>query len=218
MYQAYPDQKGVWTIGIGFTTGVKPGDVTTDAEIDLRFAHELLGYEEALNAALKVETTQNEFDAMISLMWNIGIAAFLKSTVLRLHNQGNRIAAAKAFGLWDKITLNGKLTDSAGLAHRRTLEAADYLTPAETAVQLPMPVYVAPQKPMASSTTVIAGGTAALATTTQVIDQVTTLRTSTAALTDGFGPWVMPAIGVIALLAALYVIWARFQTRNNGQA
>jgi lysozyme len=152
--------------------------------------------------------TQSEFDALVSFAWNVGIAGMQNSSVIKAHNKGDKQAAARAFGLWNKA--GGKAV--AGLTRRRAAEAALYLTDDE--VQEPMPQKIDQPKSLTSSTTVIAGGTAAIATGTQVIDQVNTLQASV----HGLGDWLLPAVAIAGLLAAGYVIYERIQTRARGNA
>ena len=71
-------------------------------------------------------TTQYQFDAMVSLAFNIGRANFGISTVLRSHNLGNYQTAADAFLLWDKMHVEGVLVTSQGLLNRRRAERAWY--------------------------------------------------------------------------------------------
>jgi lysozyme len=205
---AYPDVVGVTTIGYGFTVGVKMGDTMTQSECDERLSREIRAYEVAVWNATHGDVTQSEFDALVSFAWNVGIAGMQNSSVIKAHNKGDKQAAARAFGLWNKA--GGKAV--AGLTRRRAAEAALYLTDDE--VQEPMPQKIDPPKPLTSSTTVIAGGTAAIATATQVIDQVNTLRTSV----HGLGDWLLPVIAIAGLLAAGYVIYERIQTRARGNA
>lgn len=104
---AYKDTVGVWTIGVGHTSAagephVTPGLTITKAECDAIFARDLVQYERAVDKAVKVSVTQGEFDAMVSLCFNIGIGGFSKSSVVRLLNRGDRAGAAAAFMMWDK--------------------------------------------------------------------------------------------------------------------
>jgi lysozyme len=80
---AYQDVVGVWTIGYGFTRGVAPGQHMTPQQAEARLITELLGYEQAVLSGCTLEPNQNQLDAMCSLAWNIGIAGFLRSTVLQ---------------------------------------------------------------------------------------------------------------------------------------
>ena len=59
-------------------------------------------YEQAVEKALKVEVTQQEFDALVSLCYNIGPVGFARSSVVKRLNVGNREGAAEAFMMWNK--------------------------------------------------------------------------------------------------------------------
>ncbi len=206
--QAYPDIVGVPTIGYGFIVGVKMGDTMSQAECDDRLSREIRAYEIAVWNATGGNVTQSEFDALVSFSWNVGTAGMAKSSVIKAHNRGDKQAAARAFGLWNKA--GGKAVS--GLTRRRSAEAALYLTDGE--MDDPMPQAVDAEKPMTSSTTVVAAGTAAIATATQIADAVGKLKGSVA----GLDAWLMPALAVVALVAIGYVIYERYQQRNRGAA
>lgn len=205
---AYTDIVGVPTIGYGFTVGVQLGDVMTQQQCDARLVSELRAYEAAVQIATLGECSQNEFDALVCCSWNIGIAGMQGSSMIKAHNRGDKAAAARAFGLWNKA--GGKVVP--GLVRRRSMEAALYLTPVDDTHD--MPQAVTPEKPMANSTTVIAGGTAALATATQVASQVASLKSQVA----GLGDWLMPVLAAVALVAIGYIIYERYQSRARGNA
>ena len=203
---AYPDITGVPTMGYGFTVGVKMGDTMTQEQCDDRLQREIRAYEIAVWNAVAGDVTQNEFSALVSFSWNVGIAGMQKSSVIRAHNRGDKQAAARAFGMWNKA--GGKIIS--GLTRRRAAEAAMYLTDGEA--DEPMPQVVDAEKPMTSSTTVIAGGTAAIATATQIADAVGKLKGSVSSL----DAWLIPALAVVALVAIGYIIYERYQQRNRG--
>ena len=126
---AYPDQKGVWTIGYGQTgPGIVKGLVWTQAQANAAFADAEATRALRLSSMLTGATSQSQFDAMLDLGYNIGMNALSTSTVVRQHNAGNFKAAAAAFLLWDKITVNGVVTVDAGLVTRRQREATVYLS------------------------------------------------------------------------------------------
>jgi lysozyme len=105
--KAYRDSAGVWTIGIGHTSmagppRVTPGLTVTDAECDAIFARDLVSYEAAVTKAVKVPMDQHEFDALVSLCYNIGPAGLARSTVVRRLNAGDRRGAGEAFLMWNK--------------------------------------------------------------------------------------------------------------------
>ena len=83
-------------------------------------------------ARLHRDVTQHQFDALVSLCYNIGVAGFTQSSVLALANAGSTSAVAirQAFGLWNKVTdPKTKIKQvSAGLVARRAREAALYLS------------------------------------------------------------------------------------------
>ena len=205
--EAYPDVVGVWTIGYGFTAGVQKGDTMTQAQCDERLSREIRAYEIAVWNATGGDVTQSEFDALVSFAWNVGIAGMKKSSVIKAHVRGDKQAAARAFGLWSKA--GGKVVK--GLARRRAAEAALYLTDEDEFVD-PMPQQVDPPKPLTSSTTVIAGGAAAVATVTQIVTEVTKLKDGM----EGLGEWMMPILSMLALAAIGYVIYERFNNRERG--
>ena len=123
---AYQDVVGVWTIGYGHTEGVYEGQVITQADADQMLSDDLdHEYGPGVQAAIgDAPTTQAQFDAMVSLAYNIGIGGFAGSTVCRQHRAGNYLAAADAFSLWNKA--GGKILPP--LARRRVEEEKLYLS------------------------------------------------------------------------------------------
>lgn len=122
--KAYKDIVGVWTIGFGFTKGVKPGDTMTMAECERRLTDELREYEAGVLNACAVYPTQNQFDALVSFAWNVGIGGMANSSVIRNHNKKDTLNAMKSFALWNKA--GGKVVQ--GLVNRRAAEAALYFS------------------------------------------------------------------------------------------
>jgi lysozyme len=126
---AYQDVAGLWTIGWGHRGGVIPGTTWTQAEANEVLRADLTSTEAAVERAVAgVETTDDQFAAMVSLAYNIGTGAFASSTVLRQHRAGDIESAADAFLLWDKATIDGVLQVVKGLANRRHAERTLYLT------------------------------------------------------------------------------------------
>ena len=77
---------------------------------------------------VKVPLNQNEFDALVSLVFNIGAGGFKGSSVLRNLNAGNRRGAADSMLAWNKGTIGGKKVVLKGLANRRAEERAQFLS------------------------------------------------------------------------------------------
>jgi len=116
---AYLDTGGVWTIGVGHTgPEVVRGLACTMEEAMAWLAEDVREAEDAINKAVKVPLTQNQFDALVSFVFNVGVGAFLSSTLLKKLNAGDYEGAAAQFPRWNKD--NGK--EIAGLTKRRHLE------------------------------------------------------------------------------------------------
>ena len=161
---AYLCPAGVPTIGWGCTEGVRLGMVWTKGEAEAGLRREIAKFENAVLKSVTVEMNQNQFDAMVSLAYNIGSGAFARSTVLRRFNNGDIAGAAKAFEMWTKALdpKTGKRRELRGLVSRRKREAALFLKPVE-APELPaMPQAVVEAKEV--SKPAIAVGAAAVAT------------------------------------------------------
>lgn len=122
---------GVLTIGFGHTKGVKPGDrLPSKVYAEIMLDDDLLEYAKQVDDLVGgAPTSKHERAAMVSLNYNIGVGGFAKSSVLRLHKAGDKAGAARAFGMWNKATVDGKLVEMPGLTRRRAAETALYLTP-----------------------------------------------------------------------------------------
>jgi lysozyme len=134
---AYRDEAGVWTIGYGSTRyhdgiTVRPGDkLASEVQADAVFRNTLGQYQDAVNNHVKVPLTQNQFDALVSLTYNIGTGGFEESTLLIKLNEKNYTEAASHFLAWDKITdpKTGQKIVSETLLQRRKEESRLFLTP-----------------------------------------------------------------------------------------
>ena len=122
--QAYQDQRGVWTIGWGHTLGVVPYQTTTPSEADEWFTQDTQTACNAVNRDTDVPLSQEQFDALASLCFNIGQGDFASSTLVKLLNAGDTAGAAHQFAVWNKV--NG--VENAGLDRRRAAEQALFLS------------------------------------------------------------------------------------------
>jgi lysozyme len=127
---AYQCPAGIWTIGIGSThygdgTPVtKSRTLPTEKAAIALLAATIGQYEKAVNAVY-AELTQNEFDALVCLCYNIGAGNFASSTLVKMLNAGEaKEEVAKQFVRWNKA--GGKVM--AGLTRRREAEAALFLS------------------------------------------------------------------------------------------
>ncbi|MBV4465880.1 lysozyme [Pseudomonas sp. SWRI79] len=132
---AYQDGAGIWTIGYGTTGKVDGQPIGRGLVIDENCAERLLRtslltFEKDVNRLIKLDgLTQNQYDALVSLIYNIGTTNFSQSTLLRELNMGNVMRAAEQFLVWCKLTdakTKQKIT-SAGLLNRRRLERELFL-------------------------------------------------------------------------------------------
>ena len=116
---AYQDSVGVWTIGYGHTKGVLEGMTITQEGAEQLLQTELEEYEGYIEKYVTVPLTQNQFDALVCWVYNLGPTNFKNSTLLKELNSGNYTAAGKEITRWNKA--GGKVL--AGLVKRREAEA-----------------------------------------------------------------------------------------------
>lgn len=119
---AYPDPAtggDPWTIGVGHTKGVRRGDVCTEDEAMAWLREDCADAEACVEAWVDPELTQNQYDALVSFVFNCGCGNFKGSTLAKLINAGNLAAVEGQFLRWNKAA--GKVM--AGLTRRRQAEA-----------------------------------------------------------------------------------------------
>ena len=126
--QAYDDGTGVCTIGYGTTIypngkTVQYCDLCTIEQAQSLMQHDLKRFEQAVSTAIKVPLNQHQFDALVSLTYNIGIGAFRNSTLLKLLNTSDYVGASNQFDVWVKA--GGQTVQ--GLVNRRAVEKAYFL-------------------------------------------------------------------------------------------
>lgn len=125
-YMPTPQDKP--TIGWGMTfypdgRPVKMGDTINQAQADAFFEIIVGRFADKVDALLgDTPATGTELGAMVCLAYNIGLAGFARSSVLRHHKAGNKAAAARSFNMWNKQA--GRVLN--GLTRRRAAEAALY--------------------------------------------------------------------------------------------
>ena len=120
---AYLDQGGIPTIGWGHTAGVQMGDTCTQEQADTWFVADTGAACRVVNVNVDVAITQGQFDALVSLCFDIGGGRFHGSTLLRILNAGDTVGAADQFLVWDHD--NGQ--QDPGLLRRRQAERALFL-------------------------------------------------------------------------------------------
>jgi lysozyme len=231
---AYRCPAGVLTIGYGHTSmagspPVTAGMTITPEQADMILAGDIDLFEDGVAKLLRPARVNrvepHEFDAMVSLAFNIGLGAFARSTVLARYLRGDKAGAAAAFGFWVKA--NGKTL--AGLVRRRAAEAklfkgkvgeaeaivGDGLGPMAQKIDKPKP-----PKGMASSKTgnaavaAGAGGAAVVVDAAgKAIEQANKARDTAQQAGEVFGLSGSTALligaGLIIVVAAIFIWWDR---------
>lgn len=116
--KAYQDVVGIWTIGFGTTKDVKPADKIDPVKALQRKAEDIVKFEGAIKQCVTVPLHQHEYDAYVSLAYNIGPGAFCNSTLVKRLNQQDYAGACKEILRWNRA--GGRVVK--GLAVRREAE------------------------------------------------------------------------------------------------
>jgi len=112
---SYQDIGGVWTMGYGHTGSVLAKQTISITQAESLLRQDIGWAEHAIRTLVTSPLSQNEYDALVSLVFNIGQHNFAKSTVLKKLHVMDYEGAADAFLMWDKV--DGKV--SKGLMNRR---------------------------------------------------------------------------------------------------
>ena len=120
---------GRWTIGYGHTFSAREGARVTQEDADALLRFDLLPIVDSLNNMILVPVNQNQFDALVSFSFNIGIENFGSSSVLKRINEGRMTEAALAMDAWRSAEFNGQTYVLAPLIRRRAAEKNLFLTP-----------------------------------------------------------------------------------------
>jgi lysozyme len=159
--KSYQDSAGVWTIGWGSTMyrsgkRVGPGETITQQDADDLLRWEVGNKEASVSAFVSnLKLNQNQYDALVSFAYNVGIGALQGSTLLKVIKKNpndstmipiNNVTDVSVYNwmekqnlqeiniikmyflVWNKITVNGKKVVSKGLTERRKREADLYFT------------------------------------------------------------------------------------------
>lgn len=124
--KAYYDTGGVPTIGWGHTKGVKISDRCTREQAVAWLREDLGEAENTLKTLVRVPLNQNQFDALVSFVFNIGFRQFENSQMLRLLNIYDYAGAAAQFPRWrydNKMEVAGLVARRADERHLFELEA-----------------------------------------------------------------------------------------------
>lgn len=123
--QAYLCPAGVATIGFGHTSGVRMGDRITPQMAEQYLIQDLKNFELAIMRLVRAKLNQNQFDALVSFVFNVGAGNFQTSTLLRKVNENpNNPDIRGEFGRW----VYAKRVLLPGLVKRRKEEEDLYFT------------------------------------------------------------------------------------------
>jgi lysozyme len=117
--EAYKCAAGVPTIGYGHIKGVQIGDTITQEQAEQMLVEELNEYEGYINDMVTTPLSQNQFDALVSWVYNLGGGNLKASTLLKVLNSGDFNGVPAQLMRWNKA--GGKVLE--GLTRRRQAEA-----------------------------------------------------------------------------------------------
>ena len=146
--KAYQDRKGVWTIGYGHTGYVNgkpvgPGMIITEKEAEDLFRQRLPEFENAVRSSVRVPLTQNQYDVLVSLAYNIGGNGLKNSGLIKKLNSGDYQGAADALLEYNKVRdqKTKQLEFDKGVFNRRKREREMFLGVGKgQAPDIPMPI------------------------------------------------------------------------------
>jgi len=216
--RAYRCPAGKWTIGYGHTRGVKSGMRATVGECERFLIEDLHEAGNIVRRYVQVPLSQNQYDALVSFVFNLGAGNFRASTLLKRLNQGKYNDVPTQILRWNKARVDGKLTELRGLTRRRTAEAALFAMDAplsseqggEVMVQRPEQTAV---KPLTQSKTMAGAGVAGLGTIGTVLGDAASQLESLVAYSEEIKVvFLLLTVAGIAL-----VTYARVKDHKEGE-
>ncbi|NRA29470.1 MAG: lysozyme [Parvularculaceae bacterium] len=127
---------GTYVVGYGHLTAT-PAAQVTERDADMLLAKDVTPIEKLIRDSVRTPLNQNEHDALVSFIFNIGTDNFKRSTVLAKLNEGDKLGAAEAFERWTKARVDGKLMKLDGLVRRRAAEKSLFLMPTDAELVIP---------------------------------------------------------------------------------
>jgi len=131
---------GRWTIGYGHVRTAREGLTISEKDAEDLLVHDLKPVEDAILTSVFAPLMQNQFDALVSFVFNISPAQFRESDILRNLNSGDFLSAANGFDLWRRARLNGRVMVVDALVRRRAAEKSLFLDHPSGRVAAPTPV------------------------------------------------------------------------------
>lgn len=220
--KAYLCPANVWTIGVGHTASMgNPTPVSgmkiTQDEADAILERDLSQIERDIIASVKVKLAQKQFDTLVSFVFNVGIGAFRKSTLLKKLNAGNYAAVPEELMKWTRA--GGKVLQ--GLVNRRKAEADLWRgAPTDQKPEALMPQEVDPPRKMRQSkegnAALIAGSAATISAANDVANQVKQTGDTLTSLIDLLKNPTFLAFVLIALAAGAIWYWRKQRMDRDG--
>jgi lysozyme len=137
--KAVPLADGRWVVGYGHTISTREGTQINKNDASDLLTWDVKQLEAPLCDLIYTPLSQNQFDALMSLVFNIGLTNFETSTVLRGLNKGCPVDAAAGFDVWRRAALGGEIIIVDALVRRRAAEKALFLTASKDSVIAPTP-------------------------------------------------------------------------------
>lgn len=182
---AYRDTAGILTIGVGHTSDahltVTPGLKISKQKSDELLTYDLLEAEQAVERFVKVPLNDTQFGVLVSFVFNLGVGAFYKSTLLKKLNKGDYASVPSELNKW--VNSGGRKTP--GLVTRRAQEGALWATSISTTKMNAVPE-VAEVSPIKMDKETVTTG-AAFATTALTAASTNNILAWTVAATVGVG-------------------------------
>lgn len=131
---------GRWTIGYGHVRTAREGVSISPKDAEDLLLLDLKPIEAAVSSMVYAPLMQGQFDALVSLAFNISLGQFRESDVLRNLNAGDHLAAAAAFDMWRKARLHGRVMVVDALVRRRAAEKSLFLDHPSGPPSAPTPI------------------------------------------------------------------------------
>lgn len=128
---------GRWTLGHGHVLSARKGAEVSQEDAEALLLYDLIAVAHAVNELTLAPLSQNQFDALCSFVFNIGLEDFRGSTALRRLNEGQSLQAAAYMEMWRKAEVGGELIVIDALVRRRAAEKLLFLTPVDGWVPAP---------------------------------------------------------------------------------
>lgn len=216
--RAYRCPAGKWTIGYGHTRGVKSGLRVSVDECEKMLMEDLHEAGNAVRSAVNVPLSQNQYDALVSFVFNLGSGNFRSSTLLKKLNKGLYEEVPAQIIRWNKARVDGKLIELRGLTRRRTAEAALWTMDVPLAGQeggdlMPQKPVQEAVKPLTKSKTLAGAGAAGIGTVGSLLGDAATNLESLVMYSESI-KMVFLALTVVGIALVTY---SRIKDHNEGE-